>query len=67
MSELEDQISILRSKVKTDEAKISELKSGLWQNKKDLKKLEDALAIVSGTEKKEKSDDAAPPGLNSII
>ncbi|MCK5014931.1 MAG: hypothetical protein KAS66_14055 [Candidatus Omnitrophica bacterium] len=67
MSELEDQISILRSKVETDEAKISELKSGLWQNKKDLKKLEDALAIVLGTEKKEKPDDTAPPGLNSII
>ena len=67
MSELEDQISRLRSEVESDEAKISELKSKLWQNKKDLKKLEDALAIVSGTEKKEETDDTAPPGLNSII
>ena len=67
MSELEDQINRLRSEVETDEAKISELKSGLWQKKKNLKKLEDALAIVSGTEKKEESNDTAPPGLNSII
>ena len=66
MSELEDEIVRLKSEVENNEKRIATLKSGLWQKKKSLKALEDALAIIKGT-KNDKEKDETPPGLKSII
>ena len=66
MSELEDEIVNLKSEVEDDEKKIATLKSGLWQKKKGLKALEEALAIISGIKANENSDDDTA-GLKTII
>lgn len=66
MSELEDEIGNLKIEIESDEAKIAELKSGLWQKKKGLKALDEALAIINGTKANEDSGDN-PAGLKTII
>ena len=66
MSELEDEIVKTKDEIKSDEAKIATLKSGLWQKKKGLKALEEALAIINGT-KSDEEENEIPTGLKSII
>ena len=66
MSELEDEIVKTKGEIESDEAKIAVLKSGLWQKKKGLKALEEALAIINGIKVNENSDDDTA-GLKTII
>ena len=66
MNELEDEIVRLKSEVENNEKRIATLKSGLWQKKKSLKALEEALGIIKGTEN-DKEEDETPPGLKSVI
>ena len=66
MSELEDEIVKTKDEIKSDEAKIATLKSGLWQKKKGLKALEEALAIINGI-KTDKDSGDNPAVLETII
>lgn len=66
MSELEDEIGNLKIEIESDEIKITGLKSGLWQKKKSLKSLEEALAIINGTKANEDSDNETTE-LKTII
>ena len=66
MSELEDEIIRTKNEIESDETKIATLKSGLWQKKKGLKALEEALAIINGIKGDEDSGDETT-GLKTII
>lgn len=67
MSEIEDKINALKAEIKADEEKIEELKSGLWQKKKSLKSLHEALNILLGIEKNEKDDKTISSPMKTII
>ncbi len=67
MSEIEDKIAALNAEIKADEEKIEELKSGLWQKKKSLKLLNEALNILLGVEKNEEDDKLTSSLTKTII
>lgn len=52
MSDLEKEIERLTSEISTDETRMKEMKSALWEKKKVLKSMSNTLALLTGTMKK---------------